>query len=76
MPHAGTRNDMRSARCEPSVPPRRLIRRLGRGILRVSLANATEPPERPAHTDDGEKVPKVEAVKPVIRDDLKFRHLR
>ena len=40
-PHARTRHHGRSALCEPTLPPRRLIRQLGRGELR--FANATEP---------------------------------
>ena len=43
MPHARIGNDRRSAFCEPTLPPRRLIRRDSRGMLRLRLANATEP---------------------------------
>src|ERR1700730_1292119 len=38
---ARIRND--GTLCEPVVPLRRLIQRLGRGKLRVGIANATEP---------------------------------
>ena len=44
MPHARIRNDGRSALCEPVIPLRRLIRRLGRGELRVSLAQCNRAP--------------------------------
>ena len=42
MAHARIRNGGRSALCEPVVPLRRLIRQLGRGKLRLRLANAAE----------------------------------
>jgi hypothetical protein len=43
MSHAGIGRGGRSVLCEPTFPPRRLIRRDERGKLRLRLANATEP---------------------------------
>jgi hypothetical protein len=44
MPHARTRDDRRGALCEPVVvPSHRLKKPSGRGILRPSGINATEP---------------------------------
>jgi hypothetical protein len=45
LPYAGTRADERNAFCESAVQLRHLIDRVGKGIVRDGLANATEPSE-------------------------------
>ena len=44
---AGSGDDRRSAFREPPVPRRRSIGRVGKGVVRGGLTNATEPPRWP-----------------------------
>jgi hypothetical protein len=51
--YARIRHGRRSAVCEPTLPPRLLIRRKGSGKLRVRLTNATEPEGANEEDDEG-----------------------